>query len=1225
MDIYNESSSSDNLDNQGDYDDVFQKRKKKNDFASTADTGKIKSGKLNSNMFQSFENFGGGGFGNLGKTANFPNMLSNFNNKDIYNINLDIDTNKYKKEDEDKDKKENIEDKKSIRESTDSHKKGFMDNIEEELGIESSVNKTPYGSKVDFTEQSQKDSKVNNKRNEIKNEEKEVEEEEYENQNEINEIKQDEGNEAQKKDAMEEYLKAHGKKHLEENNNNIQKEEIQNEGPIEEQINSNFENSRSKIEKSKLASSKVDEDDEYGGFDENINSINNIQDNLGSLLISNKPQNKIKEINNNKQTISESNTNKYLASSESKNYEGEFGESNIREINKLEDKTKSFTGGDLINQINEDHKKRNSKLEDLNSKIINKEEQPPNIYANIGNEGSKNVINSIGSGDSVNVNNIIKNEIKKYNNEIPEYKKEEENVERNIIPPKESVNINNNINNQNEYVNQYNNTQDSNQYKGKYNNYIDNNKNPYISQNNNINSSTNPYSAQNNNINISEKQYGNKNNNNQYNNKYNNSNNSYNNQFQGFTFKNDKDNKENNSFRENEIRRIENEKNKMKTDLMKLKNDEALRQERRRRETVESELNVLKEKYNTLLDEIQKMSNQKNQDFDELKINFDNAIKYNEENVVRRETQKYQNKLKDMENKYKADIIKKSNEIEKLKEDYEYLKNRYNILEQENKKIQDINEKEEEIHQLKAENYRLHEENNELRQKHNLEPDNLFKKNNNNKDNKSDTMKVYEQLLNEREINTQENLLNNYLKEIKKLNEEILFLKSLHPGNKSGIMGQKQKNNLNNVEMTLNNINYKKNNENYVINPSLQESAEKQIKKLQNYLLPSSPNDISENKMILMEKEFNRLQNKESPNEITFDSFFTVMKRLEVPLTSNELIEIFNNFPRIKGNRIRMNDFINAINSKAPSAFFLQSDPTYLNELESKLIKGQNRIKELEKFILVNNNENEEFKEQLKKSMNENKLLKNKINDLNSQILQYFLFREEKNLSNPDVIQMKEKMKNFELKSKNMNTELSEKFGKYEKKIEELKKTYEDERVNLLKEKDGYKEQINKLKNEKEKVKNDFDKKEIKYKTEIDQLNEKLLKYKKNYNILINKNENNKKEKERILNSFKDKGFDADQIMTYVNSSANIQEILNKVEDLERKNLNREEIYKKICMDVNQTHVNKELEKLKKKHEQEKMGLLKIITQKNNELNSIKSEFFGIMNELERLKANKFK
>ena len=138
-------------------------------------------------------------------------------------------------------------------------------------------------------------------------------------------------------------------------------------------------------------------------------------------------------------------------------------------------------------------------------------------------------------------------------------------------------------------------------------------------------------------------------------------------------------------------------------------------------------------------------------------------------------------------------------------------------------------------------------------------------------------------------------------------------------------------------------------------------------------------------------------------------------------------------------------------------------------------------------------------------------------------------------------------------------------------------------------------------------------------------MNEKLIKYKKNYNILINKNEINKKEKEKILNSFKDKGFDPDQIMTYVNSSANIQEILNKIEDLERKNLNREEIYKKICMDVNKTQINKELEKIKTKHEEEKRGLLKIIAQKNNELNSIKSEFFGIMTELERLKASKFK
>ena len=411
---------------------------------------------------------------------------------------------------------------------------------------------------------------------------------------------------------------------------------------------------------------------------------------------------------------------------------------------------------------------------------------------------------------------------------------------------------------------------------------------------------------------------------------------------------------------------------------------------------------------------------------------------------------------------------------------------------------------------------------------------------------------------------------------------------------------------------------------NYIINPSIQESAERQIKKLQNFLLPSS-DDPTNNKLILMEKEFSRLQNKESPNEITFTNFINVMKQFKVPLTSNELIEIFNNFPRIKGDRIRMNDFLNAINSKSPSMFFLQSDPSYLNELESKLIKGQNRIKELEKFILVNNNENEEFKLQLKKSTEENKLLKNKINDLNSQILQYFLFREEKNISNPDVIQMKEKMRTMEIKSKTMDNELSEKFVKYEKRIEDLQKTYEDERINLLKEKDGFKEQINKLKNEKEKEKNEYDKKEIKLKTEIGQLNEKLQKYKKNYNILSNKNEMNKKEKEKILNSFKDKGLDPEQIIAFVNNSSNIQEILNKLNDLERKNLNREEIYKRICMEVNQSQVNKELEKLKKKHEEEKRGLLKIITQQKNELNSIKSEFFGIMNELEKLKANKIK
>ena len=219
----------------------------------------------------------------------------------------------------------------------------------------------------------------------------------------------------------------------------------------------------------------------------------------------------------------------------------------------------------------------------------------------------------------------------------------------------------------------------------------------------------------------------------------------------------------------------------MQVDLLKLKNDEALKQERKKRELIEIELNIMKEKYTYLLKEIEKLNNQKNQDFEELKYDYENRIKSIENNIISREVQKAQNTLKDMDNKYQIEIMKKNNEFEKLKNDYEYLQNRYKLLDEEYKKLKDMNEKDEEIHELKTEIYRLHEENNQLKQKQNLAPEALLKDNNNNNNNKSDTMKVYEQLLNEREITTQENLLNNYLKEIKKLNEQIIFLKSLIP------------------------------------------------------------------------------------------------------------------------------------------------------------------------------------------------------------------------------------------------------------------------------------------------------------------------------------------------------------------------------------------------------------------------------------------------------------
>ena len=987
--------------------------------------------------------------------------------------------------------------KKSINKSQNKkQKKKSIDNDIEEIGVN-------------------RDDNNNENENDNENDDYDIDDIDEVDKNKENE--KDNKTEAEKKLAMEKYLQQHQSKFpINQKKEQVINKPIVEEKSIEENINERNDNK--------------EEDDDYGGFDLNINSETNIQNNQTSSIAQSKKKNKASSNNNNNNSIQ----NKQVITSDSyNNYLGEFEQSKINEVNKIEEKNNNENNNhieSLIKEVNKEHNKNTKNLE--NNNINNMNSNNFNIYSNNNLNNiinSNNFINSVGSGDSINVNKIIKNEVGKYDT---------------------------NIDIKNDYFN---------------NNNI--NKNIEIPMNNKY-----PKNFVNlRKINI------------------------------------------------NYFSILKPSKNQYY--LLKLKNEEALKNARNKIQILECEVKTLKIENEKLLEEINIIHNQKNDNLIELKNNYDNSVKNMELTVLNREKKKFENLRRDMEIKYQNDIIQKQNEIEKIKNDYAFLENRYNELEYEYKKMKDSKENEEQLNDLKSENYRLHAQINEYKNQKNknFEKNELSLKNkyNENNDKKSDTMKIYEQILNEREINTQEKLLNNYLKEIKKLNEEIIFLKSIN--SLSNKPPSKQANNISNENILLNNNQSAPKMNNYIINPSLQESAEKQIKKLQNFLLPSSSDNPLDNKLIILEKELTRLQNKETPNEISFTNYINVMKQLKVPLTSNELIEIFNNFPRIKGDRIRMNDFINALNSKSPSAFFLQSDPSYLNELESKLIKAQNRIKELEKFIIVNNNENEEFKEQLKKTLDENKILKNKINELNSQILQYFLFREEKNISNPDVIQMKEKMRTMEIKSKTMDNELNEKLGKYEKRIENLQKTYEDEKNKILKEKDGFKEQINKLKNEKEKDKNEYDKKEILLKTEINQLNEKLQKYKKNYNILSTKNEMNKREKEKILNSFKEKGFDPEQIMTFVNNSANIQEILNKITELERKNLNREEIYKRICMEVNKTQVNKELEKARLKYEEEKRGLLKIIAQKNNELNSIKAEFFDIMNDLEKLKANKFK
>jgi hypothetical protein len=226
--LYNENDSMESSESNVDsYNDMFDHNKKKigqnnlgvNKMSSTGGANMYDLSKVKSNAFGDFGNsMGGGGFGNMnfGKTAQFGNMLGPFNNtgvgKDIYNIDINnIDLDKYK--DEYKNKKESNEDKKSIRESTES-KKGnkFIDQLGDEFG-DSSINKN---SKIDNTEQSGRGSKmIKEGKQQIKEskDENEIEEEEKDEINDINninEVKNEEKqeNEEEKRKKMLEYEEA---------------------------------------------------------------------------------------------------------------------------------------------------------------------------------------------------------------------------------------------------------------------------------------------------------------------------------------------------------------------------------------------------------------------------------------------------------------------------------------------------------------------------------------------------------------------------------------------------------------------------------------------------------------------------------------------------------------------------------------------------------------------------------------------------------------------------------------------------------------------------------------------------------------------------------------------------------------------------------------------------------------------------------------------------------
>jgi len=1143
----------------------------------------------------------------------------------------DIEIEKKKKEDkegkEDKEKEEEEEksEKSEKKEEIEiqkpkKKKKDFFEdleeNVNEEFGssqgneskkneksnIETNINITSSSKIINEKDEKNNISDIKNNKSKISNNSKKSKEEEEE-ENEDNNSQTSKPVEQPKDifsgDAMEQYLQKKNKidfskaKKVEDEEKKENEDKNNNTNNNISNINSNI-NNKSNIDSPKSGKkfgASSDEDD-YGGFDQ--------VDSIGSSVHVQSEENKnkdedTKKINTqeSKPNITESidisqrinnlipdNTNSQILSSSGYKYENEF-----KEMENINEENNESNANSLIQKINEEHQRNQEELERKvkeknNINNIGNSNINSNVNSNINSENNFNNLNS----NSINTNilqQLIAQEVNKRFQDTQKIIAEQNNLNRN-----------------------YNSSPGLNEAKKEFLGLKVNQNQLYYNPDIKYKS----FNTDELNVYLTE------------------------------------------SMTINKLPKI-----KTPESIINLKTESALNEEQKRRHLAEYELNNLK-KYNEELanhikeleklkyDNMQlrkdKMSAEKlienmKRDFVDLKNQYDTKVKEIEDKINARDNMITEHKLTDLERRYQLDLSKKQFDLDELRTENSLLKAQNKQFEEENFKLKDNTEFKDKITELEKENYVLHEKYTQLeKEKESIEIENSKLKlkevqneknvNNPNFSNqilleKKDSLNIYEQLLNDRDVETQEKLLQSYQKEIEELNKEINFLKSIPSGNNNKII----RNNfiLENNNTLTNQIPINDNLKNQKINPSLKESAEIQMRKLQKYVLPNAENPKND-KLQLIERQFKNLQNEDTQNEITFDNYMGVMKNMNVPLTSYELIEIFNNFPRIKGNRIKLNDFLSALTSKDPSTFYIQSDPSYLNQLEGKLIKSQNRVKELEKFILINANESDEYKNQIKNLEKENKGLKEKLNDLNSQLLKYFLYREEKNSANPDVIQMKEKMKTFEANNKTININLKKQFDEYEQKIGNIQKNFNENTQKLTQDKDKLKEKADNLEKEKFIMKNDFEKKENKYKNEIEDLNKKLDKYKKNYQSIVEKNENITKENERVLNCLKDKGFDPEKIKIFVESYDDFKLLLKKIEELEMKNLNREEIYKRICQNVNAQQLAKEIEKLSKKHEEEKRGLLKLLAQKTNEINEIKLEFNEIMLEVENLRNN---
>ena len=344
-------------------------------------------------------------------------------------------------------------------------------------------------------------------------------------------------------------------------------------------------------------------------------------------------------------------------------------------------------------------------------------------------------------------------------------------------------------------------------------------------------------------------------------------------------------------------------------------------------------------------------------------------------------------------------------------------------------------------------------------------------------------------------------------------------------------------------------------------------------------------------------------------------------------MTKYEITEIFNNYKRSSDNRIHYHDLLNSLRSNNPTSFYVQSDPTYLKELEALIINNENKVKDLESLNLTNERKFEKIlkekhdlidlilkeKEQLIMKITlidqEKQSSQKVINELLSNT--NFNKTKGKEEANAEDVKTMNKLKSkiTQLEEQNLTNvkNFDRKIQEYDEKIKKMQSLFESGATNKTMEK-----KIEDITKENIEIKNKFVNLEGKEKvltTENIKLKEKLKKYKKNYSDLVEKSEKDKQQKKVEPPKHGLTGKNADMFM-----------LANKIEEMEQKNKDREEHYKILCVNANAQQLNKEIEAVRKKFDAERKEYQRLLNVKNAELLEIKKDFQDIINEMEELK-----